>query len=205
MQVKELEESCFQSCLLDLGSAELCWHFPLGSWKLGLVLFGSSQTLPFLLFSTASYLQSLLAADCMQLLLKPFSPIAGELLSIPAHSFISQCCWAGGCHQRGWQCCCLPMLRGTICDAQRCRGTPGALRGVQINLSHLCLSPAFPCYSSLNSGLLSTNHIWEAKRRASPWDQAGIKMCLKCWGLVVVFRPSRASRVWESWALCSNS
>lgn len=92
MQVKELEESCFQSCLLDLGSAELCWHFPLGSWKLGLVLFGSSQTLPFLLFSTASYLQSLLAADCMQLLLKPFSPIAGELLSIPAHSFISQCC-----------------------------------------------------------------------------------------------------------------
>lgn len=92
MQVKELEGSCFQPYVLDLGSAELCLHFPLGSWKLGLVLFGSSQTVSSLLFSTASYLQSLLAGDCMQLLLKPFSPIAGELLSIPARSFISQCC-----------------------------------------------------------------------------------------------------------------
>lgn len=93
LQVKELEVegSCFQSYLLDLGSAELCWHLSLGSWKLGLLL-GSSQTVPSLLFSTASYLQSLLAGDCMQLLLKPFSPIAGELLSIPACSFISQCC-----------------------------------------------------------------------------------------------------------------
>lgn len=92
MQVKELgvEGSHFQSYLLDLGSAELCWHFPLGSWKLGFLLFGSSQTVPSLLLSTASYLQSLLAGDCMQLLLEPFSPIAGELLSIPARSFISQ-------------------------------------------------------------------------------------------------------------------
>lgn len=94
LQVKELkvEGSCFQSYLLDLGSSELCWHFSLGSWKLGLLLFGSSQTVPSLLFSAASNLQSLLAGDCMQLLLKPFSPIAGELLSIPACSFISQLC-----------------------------------------------------------------------------------------------------------------
>lgn len=49
LQVKEpeVEEgSYFQCCPIDLGSSGLGQHCPLGSWELGLLLLGSSQTLP---------------------------------------------------------------------------------------------------------------------------------------------------------------